>query len=119
MHLWLESLKSSDKLIIVEGNKDKNSLEELGIKNIITINKPIFELVEEISVNNKEVIILTDLDKHGKKLYHVIKHNLQRRGIKIDNKFREFLYNNTKLSNIEGLITYIKNKEKPLFIEDF
>ncbi|MBI2667348.1 toprim domain-containing protein [Candidatus Woesearchaeota archaeon] len=119
MHLWLESLKSSDKLIIVEGNKDRNSLESLGIKNIITINKPIFRLVEEISVNNKGVIILTDLDKHGKKLYNILRHNLQRTGVKVDNKFREFLYNNTKLSNIEGLVKYMKNREEPLFIEDF
>ena len=113
MHFWVDELRSSDKVIIVEGKKDEVSLKKLGITNIITINRPIFQLVEEISNKHNGVIILTDLDKQGKKLYSVLKHHLQKRGIKVDNKFREFLYRNTKLSNIEGINTYLKNIENP------
>ena len=108
MQQWLNELKSSNKLIIVEGKKDKDSLKKFGITNIVTINKPIYELVEHIVNNYKEVIILTDLDKQGKKLYSTLKHNLQKSGVKIDSKFREFLHKNTRLSNIEGLSTYLK-----------
>lgn len=109
MDTWLESLKNSNKLIIVEGLKDLSTLKKLGIKNIKAISKkPLYKFIEEI--NNKEVIILTDLDKEGKKLYSILKHNLQRNGIKIDNNFREYLFKNSKLTQIEGLISYI---EKP------
>ena len=56
-------------------------------------------MVENI---NEETIILTDLDKHGKKLYSIIKKNLQKRKIKIDMKFREFLFKE-RISHIEGI----------------
>ncbi len=98
---WAEALKKSNKFIIVEGKKDKQALEQLGIKKIITFsNSPHFS-IENLS--EKEVVILTDLDKHGKKLYSILKHNLQARGIKIDKQFREFLYKETRIRNIETL----------------
>ena len=100
-------LQNSNKLIIVEGKKDLITLRKLEIKNIITINKPIFQIVE--SIKEKEVIILTDIDKTGKRLYSKLRHDLQRRGIKIDNRFRNFLIQETNLTNIEGLIKY-RNK---------
>ncbi len=105
---WIIKLKQSKKFILVEGKKDKLALNSLGINNIITINKPLYKLTEEISEKTKECIILTDLDKEGKKLYHKLKHNLQKQGVIVDNKFREFLFKNTKLSNIEGINSYIE-----------
>jgi len=97
---WIQELKSCNKLIIVEGKKDKKTLEDLGVKNIITFsNSPHFHL-EDI---NEDVVILTDLDKAGKKLYSILRHGLQKRGIKIDRKFREFLFKKTKISHIEGI----------------
>ena len=100
---WLKDLKESGKLIIVEGVKDKRALENFDVKNIITLNKPLYKLAEDIYETKKEVVILTDLDKEGKYLYKKLKSNLQRFGIKIDNKFREFLFRETKISNIEGI----------------
>lgn len=105
---WILKLKKSKKLILVEGKKDKRSLELFGIDNIITINKPLFEMVEIISSKCRECIILTDLDFEGKKIYSYIRRNLERNGIKIDRKFREFLFKNTKIRNIEGLRNYLK-----------
>ena len=102
----LEKLRS--KVIIVEGKKDKKALNHFGIKHIKVINKPIFELCEELT-EYEEVAILTDLDKEGKRLYSKIKANLSRQGIKIDDTFREFLFKNTELTQIEGLVTYIQN----------
>ena len=100
---WLNSLKESDKLIVVEGIKDKKVLENFGIVNIITLNKPMYKLVEDIYETKKEVVILTDLDKEGEYLYKKLKSDLQRFGVKIDNKFREFLFRETKISNIESI----------------
>ncbi|MFH1063484.1 MAG: hypothetical protein V1729_00220 [Candidatus Woesearchaeota archaeon] len=112
---WLEKLKSSPKLIIVEGIKDKSALIKLGIpkQRIITLTKPIFAVAEDTAALTKDIILLTDLDIEGKKLYTDLKQNLTRLGIQVDTYFREFLFRNSKLSHIEGIDTYFHNiKEK-------
>ena len=91
---WFESLSKINKLIIVEGKKDKEVLQMLGCKNIITLSNSLFSTLDKI--DSKEVIILTDLDKEGKRFYSITKKTLQRKGVKIDNKFREFLFNKTE-----------------------
>jgi len=96
------------KIIIVEGKKDKIALEELGLKNIITLSKkPIYKIIEEVSEKNKEVVILTDLDKEGKQLFGKLNQGLQYHGVKVDNKFRLFLFKETKLRQIEGMGKYL------------
>lgn len=102
---WIEELKDSKKLIIVEGKKDKKALEKLDIKNIKFVKGPLYKFIE--SIRQKEVILLLDLDKEGKKLYAKLKLGLQKRGIKINYKFRKFLFK-TRLSQIEGINNYIK-----------
>lgn len=107
---WLKKLRNSKKLIIVEGKKDKITLKRLGIKDVISISrKPLYSFIE--SVNVKEVIILTDLDRTGKKIYSVLKHHLQAKGVKVDNYFREYLFKNSKITQIEGLFRYLKKKK--------
>lgn len=101
----IKSLKQSRKLIIVEGKKDVASLKELGLKNIRQLNGPLFETIE--SIEDKEVVLLTDLDAEGKKLYSNLKRQLDRRGVRIDNHLRDLLLK-AKLSHIEGLAHYIK-----------
>lgn len=105
---WLENLRQSSKLIIVEGINDKKALEEVGAKRIITLKKALFEVVEEIAKQEKEVVILTDLDKKGQEFYGKLKKGLEERGVKIDSYFREFLFKNTELRHIEGLVHYLK-----------
>ena len=107
MQDWLDRLKNSKKIVVVEGEKDKIALKKLGVKNVIAIaRKPIFEFIEEIAEKNKEVIILTDLDDEGKKLYSKLKNGFQGCGIKVDNRFREDLFRNTHISQIEGIFRY-------------
>ena len=104
---WVKKLRDSQKLILVEGKKDKSALEKLDIVNVKTLKEPLFKAVETIADKYKEVIILTDLDKEGKKLYAKLNRDFQMRGIKVDHFFREFLFKNTKLRQIEGLTTYL------------
>ena len=106
---FIEKLKESNKLIIVEGNNDKKALEQLGINKIVTLNKePLFKIAENISKEHKDVIILIDLDKKGKQLYGKLNSSLQRLGLRVDNSFRNFLLKKTKLRQIEGLTSYIE-----------
>ncbi|MEK6835798.1 MAG: toprim domain-containing protein [Nanoarchaeota archaeon] len=110
---WVNELAHNNySLIIVEGKKDKIALNKLGIENVNSINEPIYLVIEKLVNHNKEIIILTDLDREGKKIYAKLKHEFQRYGIKINNKYRKFLIKHTKITQIEGLPTYIKNNFK-------
>ena len=105
----IEKAKNSNTLIIVEGKKDKAALQKLGLSNIIELNKkPLFQIVEEVSGSDDECIILTDLDKKGKELYGKLSSDLQKHGVKVNNKFREFLFRHTKLRQIEGIDSYLE-----------
>ncbi len=104
---WVDGLKNSGKLVVVEGEKDKKALNKLGIKNVVSISrKPLFIFVEKTSKKVKEVVILTDLDSEGRKLYNTLKHDFQKNGVKVDKKFREILFRETKISQIEGIFKY-------------
>ena len=100
---FISSLKNEDKIIIVEGNKDKAALAKFNIDCITLSKYPLYKICEDIAEEGKDVIILTDFDKKGKQLYGRLKKNLERLGVKIDHKYREWLQRNTKLSHIEGL----------------
>ncbi len=111
LSVWVDKIRYSDKIVIVEGKEDKAALRRLGIINVVQLNKrALYKVVEELIEKGKEVIILTDLDKEGKKLYGRLNHDLQRFGVKVDNRFRNFLFKNTKLRQIEGLDSYTKKK---------
>ena len=108
-NILIDKIKNSNTLVIVEGKKDKIALQKLGLNNIIELSKkPIFQIVEDIANSNDECVILTDLDKEGKQLYSKLNSNLQRNGVKVNNKFRDFLFKHTKLRQIEGIHTYLQ-----------
>jgi len=102
---WAEAINTSGKAIVVEGKNDEAALRALGLtKEIYQLSKkPLFEVIEGVSEKEREVIILTDLDKEGKKLYGTLSSGLQNHGVRIDNKFREWLFRNTKVRQIEGI----------------
>lgn len=107
-------LKNSNKLIIVEGIKDRKALNELGVTNYIVFlnKKPIFEVIEDVAKITDKVVILTDFDKKGKELYGKLNSGLQRYVIKVDHYFREWLQRNTRLSHVEGLVRFLRNLYK-------
>ena len=107
LSVWLAELRASGKAIIVEGPKDKAALEHFGIPVAAVLSEqPLFAIAEEIAERNRHVIILTDLDAEGRKLYGKLVPLLKRLGVTIDTRFREFLLKETTLSHIEGLVRY-------------
>ena len=106
--------KAKNYLIIVEGKKDKSSLEKLGFSRIFVIHetgKSLPEKIEQIReiVGKDKVCILTDFDKKGKKLYMLLKSKLVESGVRLDNTLRGFLLKQ-KISHIEGLFHFVNNK---------
>lgn len=104
---WVNELRASSLPIVVEGKRDKRALERLGMQRVISLDKPLFAMVEEIAAREEEVVILTDLDRKGKELYGKLKKDFVTHGVRVDNHFREFLQQKTRISHIEGLKTYI------------
>lgn len=97
-----EFKKAWAKLIVVEGKKDKRALERLGCKKILTLeNKPLYAVVESL-LPEKEVVLLTDLDKKGKELYARLYRSCTKRGVRVDNTLRLLLFRE-RVSHIEGL----------------
>ena len=96
--------KLKDLPVIVEGKKDKKALERVGFNRVITLNKPFYKVVEEI--NEKKVLILTDLDRKGRQIYGRLKKDLNKEGVVVNDKLRNLLFK-TKLRQIEGLTTYL------------
>lgn len=113
----LEKISQSNILVIVEGYKDKKALAKFGITNVLTLKQALYKVVEFVAENFKKCIILTDLDKEGRKLYSVLSKELRKRKIKVDDKFREFLFKETQLRQIEGIWRYVKRKRKNVMIQ--
>jgi len=110
--------EAKDLFIVVEGEKDKISMEELGFKNIFVLNetgKSLYEKIEEIEekAGKNKICILTDFDKKGKQLYLLLKSELAKRKVKLDNSFRGVLLK-LNISHIEGLFSFIKSQKAKL-----
>jgi 5S rRNA maturation endonuclease (ribonuclease M5) len=108
----LNKLKKSNKLIIVEGKKDIIALKKFKINNVIEINGSLELFSEKITKNNKEVILLTDLDNEGNKIFKKLNSYFNQQGIKVNNKFRNFLYEKTKFRQIESLNKFLTKIEE-------
>lgn len=92
--------------VLVEGPNDKRSLEKLGFTNVKHLTGPLYQMVELIE-EEEEVIVLTDLDAHGRRLYKYFYAELTRRGVRVNNRLRLLLFS-TPVRQIEGLAGYLR-----------
>ena len=77
----MEKLRNG--VIIVEGKKDQQALQKLDIKNTHMAVGRVMNVCEKMD-GEKEVIILTDLDKKGHWLAEQLEERLWSMGIKVD-----------------------------------
>ncbi len=113
----IEELKieAEDKPIIVEGKRDVESLEKLGVEGtfIVIAKTPIYLIADElIRKGIKEVILLTDFDRRGRMLAKAIVEEFRYRGIKVNTKIRQeiFIYTNSGIRDIESLFSYVNKR---------
>lgn len=105
----IKSLREKKTLVIVEGPKDAAALKQFGITNVVVLSKkPLYIVVEKVVEVAKECAILTDLDAKGKQLYSRLAKDLKKFGIRVDDRFRNYLYKQTALRQIEGLPHYVE-----------
>lgn len=107
VRIELAKVIDNNLLVVVEGIKDERSLKNLGVKRIMVLKGPLFSVVEKFSVE-KEVVLLTDLDEEGRKLFSVLKRDAQKFGVKVNEDLRRSLFK-TDVRHIEGLDSYLRN----------
>ncbi len=113
----IEELKieAEEKPIIVEGKRDVESLEKLGVEGtfIIIAKTPVYLIADELVRKRvKEVILLTDFDRRGRMLAKAIIEEFRHRGIKVNTKIRHeiFIYTNSGIRDIESLFSYVNKR---------
>lgn len=103
--------------IVVEGRKDREAIERLGIKGRVVEVKSSRQVVVDVldEVSGGEVILLVDFDRDGVELAKHIISYLESEGVKVDSTYwreiRALVRRDVK--DVEGLPSYLEGlKEK-------
>ncbi len=90
---WLKRLRelSQSGAILVEGKRDRQVLQRLGIKNIFTLEGKRFADLPDLLEGFEKVVLLFDLDKHGERINSKVKEILTKQGYILIEEFREEL----------------------------
>jgi len=108
----LASRAENGAIIIVEGLRDKASLEALGVKGSIVMasQQPLFNFSERISRQTPDIIILTDWDDRGEELAKNAEIFLKSNGARPDGETRKKLRHLSKkeIMDIENLHGYVE-----------
>ncbi len=99
---FINAIINSEKLVIVEGKKDVAKLKKLGVKRVVEVSQSLCSFAEKIAKENREVILLMDNDKEGRKLFSSLVFEFSRLGVKVDRRYQKMLAN-LKVSHVEGL----------------
>jgi 5S rRNA maturation endonuclease (ribonuclease M5) len=107
--------------IIVEGPRDKVSLERLEVKGDVisakTSGKTFLDVLNEIETCGKnEVILLFDFDKRGREMTSRLTRSLETRRIKANLVFWKKLSSlvGRDVKDIEGLATYVQTLNRKI-----
>lgn len=80
----VNELKDLEAVILVEGKRDREALSKLGIKRVMDISgKSVEDVVEDVSKNYDEVLILTDFDEEGRIIEKILKREFEIRHVKV------------------------------------
>jgi len=97
--------------IVVEGKRDKEALNGIGILDVIEIaGTPLESFIEKLD-KNKEYTILTDYDSEGERKNKEICKLLQKFKFKLNLRLRRLFKSSFGITKIEELIKISKIKE--------
>ncbi len=87
----LQEIENFVDAVIVEGARDKEALEELGLtKEIVTYSsRPDTDFVDYLSRKYKSVTILTDYDRAGKRFNKRLTARLEHEGVRVEKRYRD------------------------------
>jgi 5S rRNA maturation endonuclease (ribonuclease M5) len=99
--------------IVVEGKKDSRALETLGIShNVVELNAglSILSFCERLALKHREVIVLTDWDRKGGRLFRQLADSFKSLGVAVDGRFRSDMAHLAKkgAKDVEGLPGFMR-----------
>ncbi len=107
--------------IIVEGPRDRESLERLEVKGDVisakTSGKTLLDTLQEIEDHSKgEVILLMDFDRRGKEMTARLIKNLEKSSVKTNLVYWKKLSSlvGRDVKDIEGLASYVQTLNKKI-----
>ena len=104
-----------EKTIIVEGKKDAKALMGLGLMDVVPINgRPLVDVVQ--GLKTKDVTILTDFDREGKRINSRLISLLQRFGVKTNPRLRRMFgsLGKTRIEDFNGIGMEMKGMAESL-----
>ncbi|MEM5882782.1 MAG: toprim domain-containing protein [Candidatus Aenigmatarchaeota archaeon] len=106
-----EVLNFKEVPIIVEGIKDEEAIRKLGFQKIVKISgKPLEKVFEEVS-NYNSVVILSDFDEEGKKIFAKLRKLFSSHKIKVHTFLRNKIKSTFKIKKIEEINSLTKFME--------
>ncbi len=98
-------------VIVVEGKRDLEALIRVGCTGEITVlnrYKGINDFVDSLSLDDKKIILLLDMDRTGKFLTRKLLTHLQSRGGNVSLFYKKILakISNGKIRHVEDLVSY-------------
>ncbi len=98
--------------VIVEGERDEQSLRDLGVRGPIVraSRRPALEVAEKAARNYREVVILTDWDRAGEELARRMGQHFQGTRAKVDVETRERLKRMVRreIKDVESLSRFVE-----------
>ena len=103
-------------IILVEGKRDREALDLLGIKGeiIMTSQKTLFNLCEELARSGGDIIILTDWDERGEEVARQVQMFLEADGVRPDTTIRATIKPlvRKEINDVENLHKYMERLKK-------
>lgn len=99
--------------IVVEGSRDVASLRLLGFTgHIIPLHsgEPLFQVAESIAAQADEIVLLTDWDAKGQRLFDGLRAALAANGVRTHGRYRDDLRHSIRptLKDVESLAAYVQ-----------
>ena len=90
------------KTVVVEGRKDVKALKALGIEEVIPLHgRPLIKLIPFLE--NKEIVILSDFDREGRRIAAKLRKLLQAHKIMLNTRLRKEVMS-LRIYRIEDMI---------------
>ena len=100
-------------VVLVEGRRDREALEKLGIAGevVMTSQQSLLNMAEGLARTKKDIIVLTDWDERGEEVARQLSLYLEADGVKADNSIRCSLRGLLKkeITEVENLYVYVEN----------
>ncbi|HMK46843.1 MAG TPA: toprim domain-containing protein [Methanocella sp.] len=99
-------------VVLVEGRRDREALELLGVRGeiVTTSHRQLLSLAEELARAGAEVIILSDWDDRGDEVARQVQIYLEADGIKPDLRIRDSIKGlvRKEIKDVESLYNYME-----------